>query len=85
MQAGVPWRDVPERYGAWATLHTRSRRWAKDGAFTRMLQAAQARADAADGMSWLVSVDSTIARAHQHAVYARKKGGAGPLDLHAAV
>lgn len=30
-RAGVPWRDVPERYGSWATLHTRFRRWAKDG------------------------------------------------------
>ncbi|WP_406514949.1 transposase [Streptomyces sp. NBC_00873] len=27
------WRDVPDRYGSWATLHTRFRRWAKDGTF----------------------------------------------------
>lgn len=83
-RAGVAWRDVPERYGPWATLHTRFRRWAKDGTFTRMLQAAQARADAADDIDWLVSVDSTIVRAHQHAAGARK-GGAGPSDVHAAV
>ncbi|MGO4752611.1 transposase [Streptomyces sp. 2MCAF27] len=37
----VAWRDMPERYGPWATLHTRFRRWAKDGTFERMLQAAQ--------------------------------------------
>jgi transposase len=45
-RSGVAWRDVPERYGRWATLHTRFRRWARDGTFARMLQKAQARADA---------------------------------------
>ncbi|MET7736515.1 transposase [Streptomyces sp. NPDC005402] len=53
---GTAWRDVPERYGPWATLHTRFRRWALDGTFERMLQVAQARADAADGIDWLVSI-----------------------------
>ncbi|MGW0561628.1 transposase [Streptomyces sp. NPDC003016] len=27
----VAWRDVPERYGSWTTLHTRFRRWAAGG------------------------------------------------------
>ncbi|MER8093012.1 transposase, partial [Streptomyces goshikiensis] len=35
-RTGVAWRDVPERYGSWATLHTRFRRWAADGTFDRM-------------------------------------------------
>jgi transposase len=73
-RTGVPWRDVPERYGSWATLHTRFRRWAGDGTFDRMLQAAQARADAAGALDWLVSVDSSIVRAHQSAAGARKGG-----------
>ncbi|MDX3372396.1 IS5 family transposase [Streptomyces sp. ME02-6987-2C] len=73
-RTGSAWRDVPDRYGPWATLHTRFRRWAKDGTFARMLQAAQARADAAGGIDWLVSVDSTVVRAHQHAAGARKGG-----------
>lgn len=75
-RAGVAWRDVPERYGSWASLHTRFRRWAADGTFGRMLQAAQARADAAGDVGWLVSVDSSIVRAHQHAAGARKGGAA---------
>lgn len=66
-RTGTAWRDVPERYGPWATLHTRFRRWALDGTFERMLRAAQARADAAGDIDWLVSVDSTVVRAHQHA------------------
>ncbi|WP_454325366.1 transposase [Streptomyces glaucescens] len=40
-RTGVAWRDVPERHGPWATLHTRFRRWAMDGTFDRMLRAAQ--------------------------------------------
>ncbi|MFE6382399.1 IS5 family transposase [Streptomyces roseolus] len=73
-RTGTAWRDVPERYGPWATLHTRFRRWAMDGTFDRMLRAAQAKADAAGDIEWLVSVDSTVVRAHQHAAGARKGG-----------
>lgn len=73
-RTGVAWRDVPPRYGSWATLHTRFRRWAGDGTFDRILRAAQAKADAAGDIDWLVSVDSTIVRAHQHAAGARKGG-----------
>ncbi len=75
-RTGTAWRDVPERYGPWATLHTRFRRWAADGTFDRMLRAAQAKADAAGDIEWLVSVDSTVVRAHQHAAGARKGGSA---------
>ena len=39
-----------------------------------MLQAAQARADAAGELDWLVSIDSTVVRAHQSAAGARKGG-----------
>ncbi|WP_420708699.1 IS5 family transposase [Streptomyces sp. NRRL F-4474] len=77
-RTGVPWRDVPERYGPWTSLHTRFRRWAADGTFERMLQTAQAQADAAGDIDWLVSVDSTIVRAHQHAAGARKGGRQSP-------
>ncbi|MFF9078752.1 IS5 family transposase [Streptomyces rubiginosohelvolus] len=77
-RAGVAWRDVPERYGSWASLHTRFRRWAADGTFDRMLKNAQARADAAGSIDWLVSVDSSIVRAHQHAAGARKGGRRSP-------
>ncbi|MFE5509614.1 IS5 family transposase [Streptomyces sp. NPDC056529] len=74
LRTGSAWRDVPERYGSWRTLYTRFRRWALDGTFTRMLAVVQAEKDAAGDIDWLVSVDSTVARAHQHAAGARKKG-----------
>lgn len=38
------------------------------------MTALQGLADAAGRITWDVSVDSTIARAHQHAAGARKRG-----------
>ena len=75
IRSGAPWRDVPARYGSWKSIYTRFRRWALDGTFATMLAAAQADADADGDIDWLVSVDSTIVRAHQHAAGA--KGGSG--------
>lgn len=39
-RTGTAWRDVPERYGPWHTLHTRFRRWALDGTLEHMLRLA---------------------------------------------
>jgi transposase len=74
VRAGTPWRDVPERYGSWSAVYALFRRWQCDGTWVRLLHALQARADAAGRVVWDVSVDSTIARAHQHAAGARKRG-----------
>ncbi|MEU6934573.1 IS5 family transposase, partial [Streptomyces sp. NPDC046374] len=57
-RTGTAWREVPGRYGPWATLHPRFRGWAADGTFDGMLRAAQAMADAVGDVDWLVSVDS---------------------------
>lgn len=73
-RAGTPWRDVPDRYGSWAAVYGLFRRWQRDGTWARLLTALQALADAAGRIVWDVSVDSTIARAHQHAAGARKRG-----------
>jgi transposase len=63
IRTGISWRDLPERYGPWQTVYTRFRRYALEGVFTRALQEAQARADAAGDIDWLVQIDSTIVRA----------------------
>ncbi|MGA5567849.1 IS5 family transposase [Streptomyces pseudogriseolus] len=75
IRTGISWRDLPERYGPWQTVCTRFRRYAIDGVFTRALQQIQARADAAGDIDWLVQIDSTIVRAHQHAAATGRKGG----------
>jgi transposase len=74
VRAGAPWRDVPPGYGPWQTVYGLFRRWQRDGTWARVLTGLQARADAAGLITWDVSVDSTVARAHQHAAGARKRG-----------
>ncbi|TMU99888.1 transposase [Streptomyces sp. DASNCL29] len=76
-RTGTAWRDVPDRYGPWATLHARFRRWAADGTCDRMLRAAQAKADAAGDVEWLMSVDSGA-----HCPFREYPGG--PPDARAA-
>jgi transposase len=73
-RAGVPWRDIPERYGPWETVYGLFRRWQRDGTWQDILTKLQAQADADGLITWDVSVDSTVNRAHQHAAGARKKG-----------
>ncbi|MFI9161092.1 IS5 family transposase [Kitasatospora aureofaciens] len=73
-RTGIPWRDLPERYGPWETVYGLFRRWQRDGTWHRILEQLQARADAKGLITWDISVDSTIARAHQHAAGARKRG-----------
>ncbi|WP_329474074.1 IS5 family transposase [Streptomyces sp. NBC_01723] len=74
IRTGISWRDLPERYGPWKTVYTRFRRYALDGVFARALQQVQAEADAAGDIDWLVQIDSTIVRAHQHAAATGRKG-----------
>jgi transposase len=74
VRAGMPWRDVPERSGSRSAVYALFRRWQRDGTWIVLLSALQALADAAGRTVWDVSVDSTIAPAHQHAAGARKRG-----------
>jgi transposase len=73
-RTGAPWRDVPARYGPWDRVYDLFRRWQRDGTWKRIFVQLQAEADAKGLITWDVSVDSTVARAHQHAAGARKKG-----------
>ena len=67
-RTGIPWRDLPrEDFGPWQTVWKRHRRYAADGTWDRVLAQVLAEADAAEKVQWTVSVDATIARAHQHA------------------
>lgn len=81
MRTGIPWRDLPERFGSWKTAYERHRRWSADGTWDRVLRAVQADADLADRIDWsMASVDSTSCRAHQHAAGARKKKPRVPIE-----
>ena len=45
-RTGIPWRDLPERYGAWKPTHKRYRRWCESGIFARILKVLTLDADA---------------------------------------
>lgn len=73
VRVGAPWRDVPECYGSWQAVYGLFRRWQRAGIWQRIVTDLQARADTAAVITWDVSVDSTIAGAHQHAGGARTR------------
>ncbi len=59
-RAGVPWRDLPERFGDWKNIHKRHSRWAASGAWENLFKALAVDAD-----NEYVMIDATIVRAHQ--------------------
>ncbi|MFD6420828.1 transposase [Streptomyces sp. NPDC060198] len=67
VRTGVPWRDVPAAYGPWGRIHDLFRRWRRDGTWHRILTRLQSLADAEGAVTWNLSVDSTVCRAHRHA------------------
>jgi transposase len=67
-RTGCPWRDLPERFGHWKSVHQRFSRWAKSGVFERIF-----RHLASDHDNEYMMIDATIIRAHQHSAGARKK------------
>jgi len=76
VRTGVPWRDVPARYGPWKTLYKRFARWETDGTWARIEALLQTEADSVGDLDWRGHADSTVVRAHQHAAGARKGGSA---------
>ena len=80
LRTGVPWRDLPERYGPWESVYTRFRRWREAGVWAQALAALQAEADARGGLDWsLHFLDATNIRAHPDAAGAKKGDpAAGP-------
>ena len=67
-RTGMPWRDLPERFGDGQKVHLRFSRWAKSAVWERVFQHLAADADNEYAM-----IDSTIVRAHQHSAGAEKK------------
>lgn len=72
-RTGSPWRDLPEHFGAWQSVAERHLRWSKDQTYARMFAAVRSGVGDHDDedLLALLSVDSTIVRAHQHAAGAR--------------
>jgi transposase len=67
-RAGIPWRDLPERFGNFRVIHTGFSRRAKTGVWERVFQHLAADADNEYAM-----IDSTRVRARHHSAGAQKK------------
>ena len=75
-RTGSPWRDLPERFGYWKSVHQRFSRWAKSGVFKRIFKLL-----ASDRDNEYMMIDATIVRAHQHSAGARKKWRASDRQI----
>ena len=70
-RAGLPWRDLPGRFGDWHRVFVLFDRWSKSGVWRSVFKHL-----AADSDNEYAMIDSTIVRAHRSAAGARKKGEA---------
>ncbi len=69
LRTGIPWRDLPGRFGNWHRVYVRFDRWSKQGVWQRVFEQLAKEPDNAYAL-----IDSTIVRAHRSAAGARKKG-----------
>jgi len=67
-RTGIPWEDLPTRFGKHNTLWRRFDRWAKKGRWKAIMDALRD-----DDLEWLI-LDSTAIRAHPCAAGAKKNG-----------
>jgi transposase len=66
-RAGIPWRDLPERFGDFRVIHLRHSRWSKRGVWEKIFKLL-----AEDAHNEYTMIDATIVRAHQHSAGAKK-------------
>src|SRR5262249_26434252 len=60
LRTGMPWRDLPERYGPYTSAYNRFKQWARSGIWKRFSDRA-----AASSRHGLYFIDSTIIRAYR--------------------
>jgi transposase len=82
LRTGAPWRDLPQRYGPWKTAHERLRVWTADGTWERIMAEVVTKDDSIGEVEFVISIDSSNVRAHQHAAGARKKRAATKRSKH---
>lgn len=74
LHTGAPWRDLPERFGNWKTVHHHFSKWRKEGVFARIIEALQIKLDEKGLIDWeLWCVDGANVRASRAAAGAGKK------------
>jgi transposase len=71
-KTGLPWRDLPERFGPWKSVYNRFGNWAKKGHWSEIFRALQLEIDENYSI-----VDGSVVRAHQDA--SGGKGGSSRM------
>ena len=71
-RTGVPWRDLPERFGPWKSVYNRFANWARAGRWRRIFRELQLEFDETGSI-----VDGSVVRAHQDA--SGGKGGSNAM------
>jgi transposase len=69
-RTGLPWRDLPERFGPWKSVYNRFSNWARKGHWAAIFRELQVEVDETGSI-----VDGSVIRAHQDA-----SGGKGGSD-----
>ena len=73
-RTGIPWRDLPERFGPWQTVYDHFRNWRRGGVFDRIVEALQIKLDRNGHIDWEVwCIDGASVRAARAAGGAEKK------------
>ena len=67
-RAGIPWRDLPSRFGNFKTAYNRFARWSEKGIWEKIFKILSEDSDNEYAM-----IDATIVKAHQHSAGAGKK------------
>jgi transposase len=71
-KTGMPWRDLPERFGPWKSVYNRFCNWAKKGHWATIFKELQLEVDETGSI-----VDGSVVRAHQDA--SGGKGGSNAM------
>ena len=71
-KTGVPWRDLPERFGPWKSVYNRFANWAARDHWATIFRELQLEVDETGSI-----VDGSVVRAHQDA--AGGKGGSSEM------
>jgi len=68
-RTGSPWRDLPDHFGKFGSVHRQFRRWSQSGLWDVILEAVN---ETGAGHDSVQMIDSTIVRAHQHSAGAKR-------------
>ena len=71
LESGAKWRYVPHEFRNWNSIYHKFRQWSDAGVFEKILKSLFDNCR----KFYLVEMDSTFCKAHQHVSYARKIWG----------